>query len=194
MDMLPIDHHIISVRSTSVHLEKKVSKRWAFVRDGLSVAVPNALASIIKIPPTRPPDPSAISYNDLPLSIDDAQKITRLITVMGENGKVALLFKYQKELRQIGREIEHVHPLKFVSVILSNPYLKSCMKEVHKDYFKWTNFMDGLGNGLTSQNKQGRVSIYLNDFANAFGVSLEKLQQFVDKQEWENMLIFLINA
>ena len=68
------------------------------------------------------------------------------------------------------------------------------MKEVHKDYFKWTNFMDGLGNGLTSQNKQGRVSIYLNDFANAFGVSLEKLQQFVDKQEWENMLIFLINA
>ena len=192
MDLPPIDK-IFSVRTSSIHWEIKASRQLHVVRDGLSIAMTCPIASIIKIPPTQPSAPSEISYNDLPLSDEDAQKITRLITVMGENGKVTLLFKYQKELRQIGREIEHVHPLKLMSVIMANPYLKACMKQVFSDYFKWTNFMDGIGNGLTSQHKQGKVSIYLNDFAKVFGIAPEILQKYADKQEWENMILFLIN-
>ena len=190
MGLPPIDHHVIS---TFVHYEIRISKQSHAVRDGLFIAVPNAIASIIKIPPSQPPAPSDISFNELPLSSEDAQKITRLISVMGENGKVTLLFKFQKELRQIGRDIEHVHPLKLLSVIMSDPYLKKCMQQIHGDYFKWTNFMDGIGNGLTSQDKQGKVKIYLDDFAKAYGVEPGTLQKFADNQEWENMLIYLIN-
>ena len=193
MGLIPIDHHVLPSADFSTHMEIKVIKRWTHIRDELSVAVPNILASIIKIPPTEPPAASAATFNDLVCSPEDVQKITRLVSVMGENGKVVLLFKYQKELRQIGREIDHVHPLKFITVIMSDPHLKSCIKQVHSDYFKWTNFLDGLGNGLTSQHSQNKISVYLNDFAKGLGLAPESLQKYVEKQDWENMLIFLMN-
>lgn len=193
MCLIPIDHCVISDRPASAYLETFISNRWHAVRNDLNVSTSQIFATIIKVPPSQPSGPSEVSYNELTCTDEDVSKITRLISVMGENGKVVLLFKYQKELRQIGREIEHVHPLKFISVIMSNPYLKSCLRKVHSDYFKWSNFMDGLGNGLSSQHQQGKVSIYLNDFAQAIGVSPDVLKNYIHKQDWENMLIFLMN-
>jgi hypothetical protein len=192
MGLMPIDHHVPSHINASVHLEMKASCIH-IARDSLSTYALEVIASIIKIPPTEPPEPSDTTFDNLACTLEDVQNISRLISVMGENGKVVLLFKYQRELRQIGRKIEHVHPLKFISVVISDPHLRSCMKQIHSDYFKWSNLMDGLGNGLSSQNMQGKVSIFLNDFAKAVNVAPESLQKFVDREDWENMLIFLIN-
>jgi hypothetical protein len=189
MDLPPTDAQNISAIRSQTNIFKKLHVDL----DGLSIVIPDTIASIIKIPPTEPAATSELSFGELPCTDEDAGKINRLISVMGENGKVVLLMKYQKELRRIGREIDHVHPLKFIYVIMSDPHLKSSLKKVYSDYFKWTNFMDGLGNGLTSQNKQGKISIYLDDFAKSLGISRESLQNYVDKQEWENLIIFLMN-
>ena len=159
--------------------------------------IPNSnsepITSIIKIPDTPQITTSALSYDQLICTEIDKQKIARLITVMGENGKLVLWAKYQKELRQIGREIDHVHPLKFLSTIFSNPALKNYMKEIYHDYFKWTNFMDGLGNGLTAQAKQGKIAPFLNDFAKEVGAQPESLRGYVESLDWENMILFLMN-
>jgi hypothetical protein len=158
-----------------------------------SIAVPDESSAIIKIPTTSVPSNENVPYSQLSCSDIDRQKITHLVTTIAENGKLVLLFKYQRELRQIGREIEHVHPLRFLGTILSDPTLKSSLKEISRDYFKWSNFIDGLANGLTLQAKQNRVNIYLNDFAKEIGVKPEVLQGFVNSQEWEKMALFLIN-
>lgn len=185
-------HDYQDAHATSfLHQEGRIHRPMVIA--GLTVSFPKRLASIVKVPPSKPPVTAEGAFKDLECTNEDVQKITRLISVMGENGKLTLLLKYQKELRQIGREIEHVHPLKFLSVILTNPHLKSCMREVHSDYFKWTNFLDGIGNGLSSQHKQGKVSVYLNDFAQTVGVSVESLQPYVQSHDWENMLVYLIN-
>jgi|GEM_PF-1813153 len=185
---------VIGENGKFVLLFKYQKELRQIVHDGISVALPNPIASIVKVPPTQPTTPSNVTFAELPCSPEDVQKITRLISVIGENGKFVLLFKYQKELRQIGREIEHVHPLKMISVIMANPHLKSCMKEMHSDYFKWSNFMDGVGNALTSNHKQGNVVPYLDDFAKACGVTVSSLKNFIDNQDWENMLINMINT
>jgi hypothetical protein len=187
-----IDAPAVTTIIAQIHAEVKSSNPH-FIRDGLSVAVPDAIASIVKLPPPVPPAASDASFAQLPCSEIDRQKITRLITVMGENGKLVLLLKYQRELRQIGREIDHVHPLKFLSTVFSNPSLKGYMREIYKDYFKWTNFMDGLGDGLTAQNKQGKVSPFIADFAKEVGVKPESLQGYVQSQDWENMVVYLMN-
>lgn len=158
----------------------------------ISYKVPH-VASIVKIPPPTQPPASAATFADLPCSQEEVQKINKLISTMAEHGKLTLLVKYQGELRQIGREIEHVHPMKFLSVILSDPYLKSCLSRIKDDYFKWSNFMDGIGNGLSVQDKQGKVSIYLNDFAKACNIPVESIQGFVQSHSWEDMIVYMIN-
>jgi hypothetical protein len=155
------------------------------------IHLPSILAKI-DLPPVSISAPPDATFEDLPCSEEDVQKIARLISYMGENGKIKLLLN-QKELRQIGREINHVHPLKFIMVIINDPYLKICLKQIRNDYFKWVNLMDGLGNGLSSSNKQGKVEAYLNDFAAAIHVSPVSLQDFVKNGDWENMIIFLMN-
>ena len=53
--------------------------------------------------------------------------------------------------------------------------------------------MDGLGNGLTAQAKQGKIAPFLNDFAKEVGAQPESLQGYVESLDWENMILFLMN-
>ena len=193
--MFPIqlDTHALASNIAAIEMTVAIKHR-PIAGDTLLSADIDRIASIIKIPPPTQPPAGELSYNQLACSEIDRQKITRLISVMAENGKLTLLIKYQRDLRQIGREIDHVHPLKFLSTIFSNPTLKGYMKEIYHDYFKWTNFMDGLGNGLTAQAKQGKIVPYLNDFAKEVGVQPEALQGYVQSLDWENMLVFLMNS
>jgi hypothetical protein len=194
MCLFAIDLDFTACAASSVHLNIPTAQASSYGFGGLKFVISDTLGSIIKVPPNTPPVSTEVSFQDLLCSPEDAQKITRLISVMGENGKLSLLLKYQKELRQIGRDIDHVHPLKFITVIMSNPYLKTCLKQIRTDYFKWTNFLDGLGNGLSAQHQQGKVSIYLDDFAKAVNVAPESLQKYIQNHDWENMLIYLMNT
>jgi hypothetical protein len=196
MGLMPIDHFVAP--QISAHVKPKTVCQPAIPIDSISLGWDYTIASIIRIPPNKPPVAGDVSFKDLPCSLEDAKKINRLITVMGENGKLALLMKYQKELRQIGRDIDHVHPLKLVEIIMTQTDpngtpLKKHLKSIHSDYFKWSNFLDGVGNALSAQFKQGRVSIYLNDFAKAVGVAPESIQNYFQAQEWENLLIYLMH-
>jgi hypothetical protein len=190
--MIHFDAPTATTTYAYVHASIKTRTTAPFLKDELSVALPKTIAHIVIPPPTQPPT-ADVAYDQLACSDVDKQKITRLISTIAENGKLVLLLKYQRELRQIGREIDHVHPLKFLSTIMSNPTLKADMREIYHDYFKWTNVMDGLGNGLTTQAKQGKVAIYLNEFAKEVGVKPEALQGYVQSQDWENMVVFLMN-
>lgn len=161
---------------------------------GISYFIHDAvIATMVKIPPMNQPPASILTFAQLPCTPQDEQKIHRLISSMAEHGKMTLLLKYQGELRQIGRDIEYVHPLKFLSIILSDSYLKSCLKKIRGDYFKWTNFMDGLGDGLSSQAEKKAVAIYLNDFAKKVGVAPESIQRFIETRHWEDMVVYLLN-
>lgn len=184
---------------TAVHIQAETNEnRLPSLFNGLSISLLNSfaktpIAKIVTLPPASQTVTEATSFKDLECTAEDAQKIHHLISTMGEHGKLDLLVNYQKELRQIGRDIDHVHPLKFLSVILSDPYLKSCMKKIHSDYFKWSTLIDGLAGKLTINAKQNKLSIFLNDFAKSINISPDSIQGFVEKQKWEDMTIYLIN-
>jgi hypothetical protein len=131
-------------------------------------------------------------YMHLTCSRENCQKIAYLITTLGKSGKLTLLGKY-RELRQIGDDIDPVHPLKMLSIILKDPELRLCLKAIYSDHFKWSNFIDGMKNKLSVLHQEDRVSIYIPDFAQDVGVKIDQLQKFIQSQQWEKMVIFLIN-
>jgi hypothetical protein len=148
---------------------------------------PDYLDSIISLSPT----PSSGSYEDLVCSDKDKENISRLITVLGESGYVGLL-RHQFELIRLGREITHVHPLRFLGTILSDKALTRHVQAIYENTVKWKIFMYGLYKSLSAQQKYEQVSIYINDFAHEIGIDPDSLQEYVKAQAWEQMVVFLI--
>lgn len=169
-----------------------MKKRWVLFLCFLftSISMPCS-ASIIKKPPTKVP--AEITYKDLTCSEQDKACIYEIISTVGETGKLGLYFK-QDHLEELGAQINHVHPLKFLATIFSDPYLKGCMISVWNDYFKKGRFMGGLVPNLTREAEKGKLDQYIPDFAADVGVNLEQIRPFFESRDWDNLVYFLIHA
>ena len=148
------------------------------------------VGSMLKKPPSRPTESS---YKELVCTDQDRENIREIISAMGEKGKLALLFQ-QTYLRELGTHINHVHPLKFLSVIMTDQYLKSCMTIIWNDYFKKKGLLDGLVPALSREAEKGKLQLYLPDFANEVGVLHEDLKPYTDVYDWENMVLFIFQS
>ena len=145
----------------------------------------SADGSIIKFPPPSKGD--EVTYKDLPCSDQDRSYIFEIITTMAENGKISLLLK-QNHLKQMGAQINHVHPLKFLSTIFTNDRLKECMVPIFDDYFKRNGFMDGLGPSLTVESEKGKLESFLPEFANEVQIPADALRPYFQSRDWEGLV------
>lgn len=155
----------------------------------IALALP-ASASIIKKPPAKQAD---LTYQELACTEQDQAYIYEIISTMAENGKLNLLFK-KTHLKEIGEQINHVHPMKFMSTIFTNPHLKSCMFYIWDDYFKRNGFLDGLGPSLTREADKGKLHQYIKEFAEEVGVPVENIEGYFQAREWEGLVLYLIHS
>lgn len=146
-------------------------------------------ASIIKIIPIK----EHKTYAELPGNTkEEREKIEKLITLIGSHGKISLLMHHQKEARKLGKELEHVHPLKFLGCIFSNKNLKPYMEDINKDFFKWSNFIKGLSNNLDYELIKNNLIKYLDDFAKEIDIPIEYISPYVENKDWKGLVKFLI--
>lgn len=145
---------------------------------------------VVKIPPAKTQDEA---YSELTLTEQDRTIIYEIIKTIADNGKLTLLFK-QNHLKQLGTQINHVHPLKFLSAIFTHPELKICMIDVYDDYFKKTGFLDGLAPSLTREAEKGKLTQYLDDFAADLQVSLDGIKPYFQSGDWEELVRYLIQT
>ena len=149
------------------------------------------LAGIIKIPPKQ----QNKSYADLPGSDPkDREKIIEIFKTMGSHGKVDLLLHYKSHLEKLGKEIEHVHPLKFLGTIFSNtnPDMRPYMDNIYNDYFKWKNFMDGFEPHMEHEYIKKNLYQHLDAFAKEINIPVEYIKPYIDKRDWKGFIKFLI--
>lgn len=149
------------------------------------------LAKAIKIP--KKEDKKDLAYQELVCTDQDRSNIYELISTMAELNKMQLLFK-RSHLKNIGAQIDHVHPLKFLGTIYSNEYLKSVMPNIYDDSFKWGELLDGVGSALTRESIKGKLDQYLEHFAQEVGSTTEDLQPYFQERNWEHMMIFLMHS
>ena len=149
-----------------------------------------SLASIIKLPSNPTAD---IAYKDLVCTEQDKAHIYEILTSVADNSKFSLLLK-QNHLKNLGAQINHVHPLKFLATSIGTPQMKSCLMYVFDDYFKRNGYMDGLGPSLTREAEKGKLEMYLAPFAEEVGVKVEDIQPYFNAHDWEGLVRFLIHT
>ena len=148
------------------------------------------LASIIKFPPAGSQEDKP--YNELICSEQDQAFIYEIITLIADNNKLTLLLK-RGHLKQLGAQINHLHPLKFLATIFKNPRLRSCMTEIENDFFKWNGFMDGLAPNLTKEADKGKLDQYLQDFCADVKAPIDHIKKYFQNRNWEGMVRYLMN-
>lgn len=131
-------------------------------------------------------------YERLPITPDEQQKISKIISTMAENNVFQLLFE-RKYLERLGQEVHHVHPVRFLGTIFSDPRLVNCMFEIHNSGFKWGGFMDGISARLKEEIKAGNVNSYIPGFAERLNLRFEDVQGYINRRDIEGLVLFLMD-
>jgi hypothetical protein len=146
-------------------------------------------ASIIKIIPQQQDK----TYENLPgCDPKDREKIIEIFSTIGSHGNMSLLMHHQKRVRKLGKEIEHVHPLKLLGCIFSTFGMRVYMDDIYHNSWKWSNVMKGIGANLDHELQKDSLFKYLDDFSKEVNIPKEKIIVYCQNRDWEELVKFLI--
>jgi hypothetical protein len=137
------------------------------------------------------------SYNQLSLTDAEAKMIYQIIDSLGNLGLAKLYFK-EDEMTMLGNKVQHVHPLKFLETVLTNPHLKQSMVQVEDSYFKWRGFLNGSSNApgfvarCNREADHNNFAPYIRGFCQVVKAHPEQVRAFIERREWEKLVRFLI--
>ncbi len=126
-------------------------------------------------------------FYQLPLNEKEKRHIWTIITNMAEKNIFQLAFE-KGAMEKRGNKINHVHPMRFLGYIFSEPELKSCVKNIKKSSFKWDAFVDGFARRMREENSNNNVLQYVPGFAQQVGSTPDKVKQYVQNKDWEGLI------
>jgi len=140
-------------------------------------------------------EPREVYFNNLKLSPSHKNNIKFIIENLAIKSKPTLLMMSSK-LNAQGNEINDVHPLKFISYVLSDKKMKNdYLPLILKDKFKKMSFMKGLTKKLEKMDDEDLLKPYLIDFMKSARIPLSKkdeLTSLIDENKWHDFFSFAI--
>lgn len=126
------------------------------------------------------------------LITDDEQKMIReIIQTVGETSKVKLLF-IRSELEKKRIQLLHIHPLRSLASMVTDPYTKQCLAEIMNDYWKRSSFIDDFTKRANREVEDGNVILHLQGFCLAVKANPDQVRAYFNKKEWEKLIKYLI--
>jgi hypothetical protein len=139
------------------------------------------------VSPYKVEDPRYNTFEDIPLHEKEEKVIEKLMRCLASSSVPKLIWK-QNDLQKLGKAINHVHPLKFISHIINQPILRSDLQEVHRNYFKWRGFLDGFRRRMTEEFYKDTLKDLIPGFAQSVDVRPEIVEHFVERRDWEGLV------
>ncbi|MCH9630579.1 MAG: hypothetical protein S4CHLAM37_05800 [Chlamydiia bacterium] len=127
------------------------------------------------------------SFDRLLVSEKEKHTIYKIVHTLGTSNVPKLLWK-KKEMEKMGHSINHVHPMRFIATILTNPTLRADLQEVRRSFFKWNGFIDGFRRRMTEEYYRSNIQPHVIGFCETLDVNVEVVQHFVDRKDWEGLL------
>ena len=110
---------------------------------------------------------------------------------MADKNLIQLVFE-KNAIEKKGKKINHVHPLRFMGYILSNPELKSDVRAIKKSSFKWDAFVDGFAKRMKEELSHENVYQHIPGFAMEIGTTAKHVEEYVRKKDFEGLIRSLL--
>ncbi|MFZ4772363.1 MAG: hypothetical protein ACOYK9_00020 [Chlamydiia bacterium] len=122
---------------------------------------------------------------------EEVLAVGEVVTILSESNLLSLAGK-KGQLTEIGKKIEHLHPLDFLKVVaVSKPLLRH-LKNIQKSSVKWRAFISGMTRSLNTVSLQKSFPDEVATFAISLEISIAKLQDSIDKKDWEQFVKIVI--
>lgn len=137
------------------------------------------------------------AYEKLSITKADAETIYEIIDTLGSSG-LWKLYKIEDDMVELGTQIQHVHPLKFLEVVFTDPHLKDCMVKTEDSFFKWRGFMKGSGKSpgfiakCEREYDKDNFAPYIDDFCKAVKADPEQVRDLIERKKWETLIRILL--
>jgi hypothetical protein len=134
---------------------------------------------------------SSFRQYDAALTASEKKKIAHTIETLGNSSLVSIA-RAKSTLQKEGDEIEHVHPLKFLSYIFSEEKLKAALHNIRGRSWVWGKFFKGLKEGLEDEYKNNNLLPYIADFSRQIKIDPKKILPLAEKQRWKDFVEMLL--
>lgn len=141
---------------------------------------------------TNPLAAASNLYENLSITNTDKELIAELLRTMAEDNVVKLLFK-QNRLREIGRLIQPVHPLRFLGTVFSDRRLMRYMAEIRQSKFKWEEFIKGFVERMRYEAKLDNLLPYASGFAQMVNRDPVWITKYIETRDFEGLVLFLLS-
>lgn len=132
------------------------------------------------------------NYNAV-LTPEEQKDISYVIETVG-NASLYSIAKAKSSIKRSGKQVEHVHPLKFLAYIFSNEKLKACLHNVRGRSWVWGQFFKGLKNSFEEEAARDNILPHIKDFTLRVGVDMNTFYPLVKNGRWKEFVDALITA
>lgn len=127
----------------------------------------------------------------LPLRHTEKKNIYKIVSTIADKSLPQLLLE-KKEMEKRGDQIHHVHPMRFIGYILSDPYLKRCLVKIKGNSFKWSNFMDGYCGRMREEASKNNLEKFIEGFCLQVTADQEEVLQYIRTNDYEGLVVALL--
>jgi hypothetical protein len=135
---------------------------------------------------------NAVSFYGLPIHLWEKKIIEKIVTSLAEKSLPQLLLE-RKEMEKRGDQVRHVHPLRFMGIVFSDSYLKSCLPQFRNQAFKWSNFIGGYSDRMREELAKNNLLQHVDGFADYLNADAAKIKEFINKGQFEDIINYLLD-
>ena len=121
----------------------------------------------------------------------EKEAISEIFTTMAEKSVPSLILETFR-LTRLGDSIDHIPPLQFLGFLMTDEYLRDCIRSISTSYFKWPPFMEGVQNNMVKELNEGRLFSDLPHFAKLVQGDYAKLKMLCERRKWEEFVKSLL--
>jgi hypothetical protein len=118
---------------------------------------------------------------------EEKRLVHKLLKAMAEKSIWGLLFK-KKEMEKLGKKVNLIHPMRFITHILSDHELRKYLQEVKKSSFKWDHFIDGFAKRMKEETSKNNVYSHIDGMAYLLNVQQDIIMQYIQSKDYEGLV------
>jgi hypothetical protein len=129
------------------------------------------------------------NYENIPsCSEKEKQEVISLFNDINNHGYLYLM-SHAVDFYTRSKQIEKIHPLRFLICLFSNTTITSSMKEISKS-LKWCAISKGFQSNF---DKYSDLHLYLNPFAKEMVLTPNKMEKYFKEKNWPGLVEYLID-
>jgi hypothetical protein len=132
-------------------------------------------------------------FYQLPLENWEKKHIYTIVSTMAEKNVMSLLLE-KKRLEKKGKDVNHVHPMRFIGHVFADPYLKRCMATIKKSSFKWNGFIDGYAKRMKEEAHKNNLLPHVPGFCEAVKADPAQVTHLIQHRDWEGLIRYLVKS